>query len=580
MFIFLLLLNFPLHAMETFTVEADRIALPYERTTSTSVVLTEDDLAGKATLNEALQEVSGLTIAENGPYGGTSTYFLRGYGRGQVKVFIDGIEIVDPSDIDRSMQLQHFPLAGVEKIEVVKGVQGALYGADASGGVILITTKDEGRSTVRGGIASHETWSGGFSTQAKQGDLRIQASGDVISSEGISAYNETRVNGSAEDDFYKRNALRVALAHLPSKLKLSVQGVKAKQDIDNSFSGDVVNNDLSKYDHMIYTLSGEQSLLKGEWILKESIAHTKVIRDVQNKRFEGETNQVHVEGKWLASPVSSVVVFSDYSRDTVTAATEFSDKSQESMAIGATHYLSLGKMFADQSLRVDKSQAYAARGSGRFGIGYNINRELTLRTQVGSGFKTPTLYQRFTSFGGSEELKATRTKSVQTSATLNLEANFLELSAFYTEADNQVDYDQTTSSYKNLGETESYGLEWNSKHQIENFTIVTNYTWMRARNSITKADLPRRPRWFGSFKVSYYFDAHWSMRASHQAVSKRDDSGKMPYFDLVSTGVTWNRDKYAAIDFDLFNAFDRDYEIVRTYGTLGRTFRLQFRWGL
>src|SRR5690606_26095188 len=189
MFIFLFAFSFGLNAMDTFTVEADRIALPTDRTTSSTVVLGEKELAGKATLNEALQNVSGLTIAENGPYGGTSTYFLRGYGRGQVKVFIDGIEVVDPSDIDRSLQLQHFPIAGVEKIEVLKGVQGALYGADASGGVILITTKSDESSSVRGSIASHETWSGGFSTQAKQGDWRIQASGDVISSEGISAYN-------------------------------------------------------------------------------------------------------------------------------------------------------------------------------------------------------------------------------------------------------------------------------------------------------------------------------------------------------------------------------------------------------
>src|SRR5690606_6276455 len=120
----------------------------------------------------------------------STTYFMRGFGRGGVKVFIDGIEVVDPSDIDRGLQLQHFPLAGVERIEVLKGAQGALYGADASGGVILITTSKDSKSTVRAGYASHETWNGGFQTSAKQNDFILRASGDLITSEGISAYNQ------------------------------------------------------------------------------------------------------------------------------------------------------------------------------------------------------------------------------------------------------------------------------------------------------------------------------------------------------------------------------------------------------
>lgn len=577
--IFLLLFSSPLRA-QNFTVEGDRIPLPLDRSSSNAVVLNKEDLVGKSTLNEALQGVSGLSMAENGPYGGTTTYFLRGFGRGGVKVFIDGVEIVDPSDIDRGLQLQHFPITGVEKIEVIKGAQGALYGADASGGVILITTSKTDRSNVRASLSTHETWSGGFQTQATQSTWRLRASGDVYSTEGISAFNEKRVIGPAEKDFYKRSALGVEIEHRPSKTSLSIRGISAKQDIDNSFTGDVVNNDLSTYDHMIYQLKNEQAFLDGEWKLKSNIAHTKVTRDVQGDRFVGQTNQGHVEASWFATQNNAVLFFSDYTIDKVDTSSEFKNKQQENISLGASHHVSFGKFFSDQSLRLDKAQAFASRLTGRLGFGHNLNKNITNKIQLATGFKSPTLYQRYTSFGGNQDLAATKIRSAQASTLLQLEKQMFQLAAFVNDSKNLIDYDLASSRYINIGETKTYGLEWESRHKISNVTLSTAYTWMRARNEITKADLPRRPRWFGRLGVDYRLSDAFSFRASHQAVSRRNDSGKLPYYDVVGLGSTWQRDHVSALDLDLANVFDREYESVRTYGTLGRTVRLQLRWQL
>lgn len=578
--LFLLFALFSLNAhSQSFTVEADRIALPYDRTSSSTVVIEKDQFKNATTLNEVLGQVSGLVSFENGPYGGSTTYFLRGFGRGQVKIYLDGVEIVDPSDVDRSMQLQHFPLSGLKRIEVIKGSQGALYGADASGGVILLTTDDEVSASLYTSFASNETWSGGFYARDSTKDWSLMVSGDLILSEGISAYNEARIGPGAEKDFYKRTALNFAIDHKKSKVGLKVKSVDAKQDIDNSFSGDIINNDLSKYTHRIYSLHTDQDL-NAQWKIKATSAYSEIKRTVQTNGFEADTKQARIEVHWLASANSASVYFMDYSKESADTSSEFKDKKQESLAFGASHNLSLEKFFSDQSLRLDKAQAYAARASGRLGLGYNVTKSLTLKTQAATGFKAPTLYQRFSGFGGREDLKATRTRSIQVSTLYQRENHNYELAVFSNSAGNLVDYDQANSVYENVGETHTYGAEWSSSYKLKSFEFLTSYTWMKARNKITGADLARRPRWFGTLGVNYSFNEKWDLRFSHKAVSKRQDEGKLPYYDLYNLGTSWKLSPQKILDFDLANIFDRQYESVRYYGTLGRNFRLQLRWSL
>lgn len=565
---------------QSFTVEADRLSLPYDKTSSESYVLEGNDLAGKATINEALKNIPGLLIADNGPFGGTSTYFLQGQGRGQVKVFIDGVEIVDPSDIDRSMQLQHFSTAGVKRIEVIKGGQGALYGADASGGVILITTDETITSNMRASYGSHDTWSGGAKTATSFGDYQLHFDGDLISSDGISAYNETRVTGAAEDDFYKRHVLGLALKNEAIGVGIRMRAVRAKQDIDNSFSGDVKDNDLSIYDHRIYSIYGDHKILDGRLHLKTNLSYTEVEREVSGETYQGDTKQAHLEARYLISEKQAFVFFTDYAFDQAEITSEFSKKRQENIGTGVSYHHSWEKFFMDQSLRFDKAQAYASRISGRVGAGYHINSWLAVRGQVGTGFKAPTLYQRYSIYGGDSKLAATKTISSQVGLRATTTNHTFNLQAFLNEAKNQIDYDLVTSTYNNIGETEAYGLELSSDHRFGAFAITPSVTWMRARNQKTGAELARRPRWFSQVKLDYDLSEKIITRLNYQAVSKRQDSGTMPFYDVWDIGASYLTNSNGAIDFDIQNLFDREYEVVRTYGTLGRTFRLQLRWSL
>ena len=54
---------------------------------------------------------------------------------------IDGIRINDPTAASGDFDFAMFAPSAIERIEVLKGPQSALYGSDAMGGVVNIITK-------------------------------------------------------------------------------------------------------------------------------------------------------------------------------------------------------------------------------------------------------------------------------------------------------------------------------------------------------------------------------------------------------------------------------------------------------
>lgn len=124
-------------------VSATTIPTPLEQIASSVTVFTAGDIERdqRRTIPDLLKTVPGLNVVQTGGPGGQTSIFIRGTNSNHTKVFVDGIDIGDPSSPAGAVDFGHLTTMDLERVEVLRGPQSGLYGSDAIGGVVSLTTK-------------------------------------------------------------------------------------------------------------------------------------------------------------------------------------------------------------------------------------------------------------------------------------------------------------------------------------------------------------------------------------------------------------------------------------------------------
>jgi len=177
-------------------------------------------------LDELLRFIPGVEVQMRGPAGAQSDIVLRGGTFQQVLIILDGLRLNDPNTGHFN---SYIPIAAaeIEKIEILKGAASAIYGSEAVGGVVLITTKTfaakAGQSkkqvTVQGTAGQFDQWglqAGGFyqhkNTAVAAGLFGNNSNGQL--QRGTRGYfNNHTVSLSALQQFGKHWQLALRLAY-------------------------------------------------------------------------------------------------------------------------------------------------------------------------------------------------------------------------------------------------------------------------------------------------------------------------------------------------------------------------------
>lgn len=139
----------------TVVVSPTGLVTPADLVANSVTVLTARDIERdqRRTASDALSAVPGLNLVQAGGPGGQTSIFMRGTNSNHTKVLIDGIDVSDPASPNRSFDLGKLLTSDLQQIEVLRGPQSGLYGADALGGVIsIVTKKGDGPARVTGSV--------------------------------------------------------------------------------------------------------------------------------------------------------------------------------------------------------------------------------------------------------------------------------------------------------------------------------------------------------------------------------------------------------------------------------------------
>jgi len=246
-------------------VTATKTPVPVTHLTSAVEVITGEDLQRRRvkTVADGLRLAQGLTVFSSGGPGTSTSVRIRGGNADQVLVLIDGA-------IMNSATLGNFDFANlttdnIERIEVLRGAQSMLWGADAMGGVINITTK---RGT---GVPSVSAFSeyGSFSSIREGGQVSGQK-GPIDFSAAISRWDYTgfsavnyRRGASERDAFHNWQASTRVGIKLPyeGRLDLNFRFLQGKSGFDGGFGpGFDVLGAYSNSQQYVYSASYQQPI--------------------------------------------------------------------------------------------------------------------------------------------------------------------------------------------------------------------------------------------------------------------------------------------------------------------------------
>jgi vitamin B12 transporter len=100
-------------------------------------VLSDDQFQHSRDIQDALRLIPGAQVTQTGQAGGQTSLYIRGGNDDANKVLIDGISV---NDIGGAVNFGNLASAGIQRLEVLGGPNGATYGADAMAGVVSLST--------------------------------------------------------------------------------------------------------------------------------------------------------------------------------------------------------------------------------------------------------------------------------------------------------------------------------------------------------------------------------------------------------------------------------------------------------
>jgi vitamin B12 transporter len=544
-------------------VTATRSALEAQHAGSAITVITADEIqkSGSTGLADVLRSVPGLNVSTAGGVGATTSVSLRGATPGQTLVLVDGIQIGDPTATDGSFDFGMYSVTDIERIEIVRGPQSALYGSDAMGGVInIITRKGAGKPrrsiTVEAGsygtLHTRGTISGGDDSVSYAFGI------DLLHSDGFPRYGY-RVPGPlylangvtplpplpADDPANKGGASGRITYRLSEAVELEFGGLALSDQLtfDNPYAfkpSDV----FSPYNYSQSTFIQGYARAKidpngGAFVNTITAFGNYTSRDVwetegcYNASYDAFNCKSSYRGGRYGAEYQGDLKFGGWGQltigarnETETAQTGQSPNPNDGSFIPISARQTTDSVFALQQFRIGDRIDLSLGGridaieegetfeTWRATAAYRIDETGTkLRASVGTGAKAPTLYQRFSQYGD-PTLAPEQSVGFDAGFDQSLWNGRLTASAsvFGNRFTNLIDFafvgcpaNEPFGCYFNVDHAETKGveLELNAVLLPDVWRVKATYTGQVATDLTTNAPLLEIPRDEGSLSLIY-----------------------------------------------------------------------------
>lgn len=554
------------------------------------------------TLGEALAQLSNIALVNNGGIGKTTSFLTRGMDSKRTLVLIDGIRY---NNVTGSTQYQHILLSNIERIEIIKGAQSGIWGADASAGVINVVTK----SAQKGTHVSATTEAGSFNTQ--QGSIQLSHKTDLFDvtaglariktdgfssaepQQGIPEYGKRGDELGWEDDGYANNTYDIKIGlnlTEQDRIEASYQRIDAFSEYDGGAGVDAQNYDdpwasgtispyFEKTDNRFYSAAYKHQNKVNDLELKYSYSY------FNNKvsTYKGNVQETSLQDRINYADDSFLRIGGSYQKFKHNKVEGTKDEKYSDKAIYLTNYnkfsdlLSLGHTIFTQSLRFDDYSTFDNKTTGKVGLKQFIyDNDIYLSSNYGTAYNVPTLAELYGFWGPNPDLQPETTKTLD----FTLGNDKLTLTYFYTKVTNMIEWYGVwpAAGYQNVsGISRLKGIEAGYKDDFFDVLAVSfNYTYLDAKNADGEF-LRSRPKHQIDGNIVYYVNEDMNIGVNGQYLGERYDrddrqgaqTGKYAVYNaVINYTINDNFTVYGKID----NIGDKYYQVRDGYATAERSY--------
>lgn len=484
-------------AEDEITVVASGFSQPVDSTGQAISVVDAAELASiqGPDITRVLERLPGVAVARNGGLGAFTGVRIRGASSEQTLVLVDGARLADVSSPGSGFDFGTLLSGNVEKVELLRGSNSLIWGSDAIGGVIAVTTKQTEGVEASAEYGAYDSFSGAASGGIKAGPVSLSVNGGYARSDGFSA-----LAADAESDGFEQWQLGGrASVEVANNLNafIDVRYAESEAGIDFSFANDYVQTTKQASGRAGLAYASDALDLTAAFSLADT--NRAYASPSFGYEYNGRNSLAELRGKWRAVGPVAVLFGASHAWDRYDGTFDARQTARQASGHLVLDYGSDAANFAagvrlDHHSRFGDAWTMGANGSVKIGGGWR------LRASYGEGFKAPTLYQLF-GFAGNLGLDPERSRSYEAGIEKGDRSSALHFAAsvFRRDSRNLIDYDANANGgwggYLNVSRTRASGFELEADvRPVEALQLRAAYSYVKATNLATGRDLYRRPR--------------------------------------------------------------------------------------
>ncbi|HMO17558.1 MAG TPA: TonB-dependent receptor [Oligoflexia bacterium] len=566
-------------------ITANRVSEPVSITGSSISVVTEEEIDARKEPNllESLRNTESLQVIQSGGPGRSTGVFLRGASPNQTLVLVDGV----PVNEGNSGLFDFADIATLEvgSIEVLRGPQSSIYGADAMGGVINIISKPIDKELSTGGLMEAGSYgTHRYQARASGGSDYIRGSGGIsyLDSDNISVSN--RRNGNTERDPYDNLTVSGGVeGETPScvEFKGNVRYTRARTSLD-TFEFDRGLVDALNFTQKRNSIQSNFNLSKGYNFWKGELITGYNFDDFEGVDLDSEFNNYDFRSQTLNIQQLNHLHYTDelagllgYSYRRVDGKNV--GNFNETREINSIFYQQTYKPFDETNFGIGARHDHDSTFGGKTTYRLTAAQDLAiinsnLRGSFGTGFRAPTFNDLFFPNFSNRDLNPETSRGGDIGLRSTLLNVHSDIAFFMTDYKNLIGFNTETFLPENINRGRTKGFE--AKLSYSGYELIEpmlTYTYLDARNRDTNSLLPRRARHQGGMGIGIFPIEKLKFNIFAHYLVDRVDSNGVSMDDYIVFSGTIRYELYEGIEpyVRAQNAFNQRYEEVPGYGTLG-----------